>query len=171
MSDTPTPDAPTPDPAKPDPDKPNTLPDDPAALKAEIDKLRREAAGYRTKAKELEPLAAKAKELEEASKTETQKLAEARDLEKARGDKAETELLRLTVGLDKGLTPAQAKRLVGATKEELEADADAFLAETAPAEPAPGGRPKERLRPGTGRQEPLEETDPAKLAEMVPRGY
>lgn len=34
---------------------------------------------------------------------------------------------RLEVAMEKGLTPAQAKRLVGETKEELEADADEIL--------------------------------------------
>lgn len=34
---------------------------------------------------------------------------------------------RLEVAMEKGLTPAQAKRLVGDTKEELEADADEIL--------------------------------------------
>jgi hypothetical protein len=37
--------------------------------------------------------------------------------------------LLLEIAFDKGLTPAQAARLQGSTKEELEADADAYLAE------------------------------------------
>jgi hypothetical protein len=42
-------------------------------------------------------------------------------------DEAQGNLLRITVGIDKGLTPAQAKRLQGKTQEELEADADEIL--------------------------------------------
>ncbi|MFJ7417985.1 hypothetical protein ACIQXD_05150 [Streptomyces uncialis] len=56
--------------AKPDPW------DDPAAARKEIEKLRKESAGYRTKAKELEPLAAKARELEDAQKSEAERLGE-----------------------------------------------------------------------------------------------
>lgn len=44
--------------------------------------------------------------------------------------KAKAETLRadrLEVSIEKGLTPAQAKRIVGDTKEELEADADELL--------------------------------------------
>ena len=49
---------------------------DPEAARKEIEKLRKESAGYRTKAKELEPLAKKAKELEDAQKTEAERLNE-----------------------------------------------------------------------------------------------
>lgn len=40
---------------------------------------------------------------------------------------AQSKLLRLEVATEKGLTPKQAKRLQGETKEELEADADELL--------------------------------------------
>lgn len=49
---------------------------DPDAARKEIEKLRREAASYRTKAKDLEPLAKKAKELEDAQKSEQERLTE-----------------------------------------------------------------------------------------------
>ncbi|MFF9175975.1 hypothetical protein [Streptomyces sp. NPDC014793] len=49
---------------------------DPDAARKEIEKLRREAAKYRTKAGELEPLARKAQELEDAQKSEAQRLGE-----------------------------------------------------------------------------------------------
>jgi len=49
---------------------------DPDAARKEIEKLRREAAKYRTKASDLEPLAKKAQELEDAQKSETQRLSE-----------------------------------------------------------------------------------------------
>lgn len=42
-------------------------------------------------------------------------------------DKAQGDLLRVTVGIEKGLTPKQAARLQGSTKEEIEADADEIL--------------------------------------------
>lgn len=49
---------------------------DPDAARKEIEKLRREAAKYRTKASDLEPLARRAQELEDAQKSEAQRLGE-----------------------------------------------------------------------------------------------
>lgn len=94
-----------------------------------ITKANTEAASYRTKVRELEPLAQKAKDADGASKTEVQRAADARTAAEQRAERAESELLRINVGLTKGLTAAQTKRLVGSTQEELEADADAFLTE------------------------------------------
>lgn len=112
----------------------------PEQLRKALEKARKEAANYRTKAKELEPLAAKAKELEDAGRTELEKLTvRAETAEKERGA-LEARALRLEVAFDKGLTPAQAKRLVGATREELEADADEILRDFPAAKP--DGRPK-----------------------------
>lgn len=50
------------------------------------------------------------------------------DIEKNARD-AEQRATRAEVANAKGLTPTQAKRLVGTTREELEADADALLAD------------------------------------------
>ncbi|WP_030878681.1 hypothetical protein [Streptomyces sp. NRRL S-1868] len=50
--------------------------DDPQAARKEIAKLRKEAARYRTRTKDLEPLARRAQELEDAQKSETQRLGE-----------------------------------------------------------------------------------------------
>ncbi|MBQ1163959.1 hypothetical protein KBZ21_38820, partial [Streptomyces sp. A73] len=47
---------------------------DPEKARREIEKLRKEAAKYRTTAKELEPLAQKAREAEEAQKSEAERL-------------------------------------------------------------------------------------------------
>lgn len=112
----------------------------PEALRKQLDKARREAAGYRTKVRELEPLASKAKELEDAGRTELEKLtARAETAERERGE-LESRALRLEVAFEKGLTPAQAKRLVGGSREELEADAEEILRDF----PAlkPDGRPR-----------------------------
>lgn len=61
---------------------------DPEAARREIEKLRREAAGHRTKVRELEPLAAKAKELEDAQKSEAERLAEQLAAERERATSA-----------------------------------------------------------------------------------
>lgn len=59
----------------------------------------------------------------EASRTLEDRVAE---IERQARD-AETRALRAEVANAKGLTPSQAKRLIGATREELEADADELL--------------------------------------------
>lgn len=111
--------------------------------------------------KELEPLAARARELEDAQKSELEKLTESlqtvkRDLEGATLDR-----LRLDValdsapaGMDMGTVRTLADRLRGSTREELEADAKALFdlvpaAATAPPAGSGVGRgPVESLRPG-----------------------
>lgn len=99
----------------------------PEALRKALEKVRKEAAGYRTKVRELEPLASKARELEDAGRSEMERLtARAETAERERGESV-ARALRLEVAFEKGLTPAQAKRLVGGTRDELEADADEIL--------------------------------------------
>lgn len=116
---------------------------------------------------------------EQAEKDQAAQLA---DL-KRRADEADARALRAEVAAAKGLTPAQAKRLTGTTKEELEADADDLLEHFKPSgkddEPdkgnrnnnRPASRPRETLSGGTDPTSGNEvvETNPAKLAESVPR--
>lgn len=68
-----------------------------------------------------------------ADLSETERLQKERDdaaaeaaTAKAERDAAARKALVLEIAADKGLTPAQAARLQGSTKEELEADADAL---------------------------------------------
>lgn len=126
-----------------------------------------EARKWEQRAKENKTAAEKLKELEDAKKTEAQRLAEERDSHKTRAEKVEGELLRLRVGLAKGLTEAQAKRLVGSTKEELEADADELLATFGGSRPG-STRPTERLR-GGGDPDEEPEPDLHKIAADIPR--
>lgn len=109
---------------------PGTEPDqqfDADRAKEKIKKANQEAASLRARLKEIEPLAAKAKELEDAGRSELEKLtARAETAERERGELT-TKAMRLEVAFEKGLTPAQAKRLVGANREELEADAEEIL--------------------------------------------
>ncbi|WP_369147036.1 hypothetical protein [Streptomyces sp. R44] len=87
-------------------------------------------------AAELERLRARdaeLKTLEDAQLTDTQRIQAEKDAAEAARvaaeaarDAAVAEALRIRVAAEKGLTPAQAERLRGSTKEELEADADAL---------------------------------------------
>jgi hypothetical protein len=64
----------------------------------------------------------------DADKSELQKAADAREAAEKRATEAELRVLRLEVAAEKGLTATQAKRLVGATRDELIADADDLIA-------------------------------------------
>ena len=88
-----------------------------------------EARKWEQRAKDNKAAADKLAAIEESSKSEAQKLAER--AEKAEAALAETTAaaLRNEIALTKGLTPSQAKRLVGSTREELEADANDLLAD------------------------------------------
>ncbi len=123
-------DDPNPTPAPPETDPKTELakaaPDDALgdAGKKALDAERKNA---REAAKERDALAARLKEFEDRDKTESQKLADRADAAEKRATELETRALRLEVASEKGLTTAQAKRLVGVTREELEADAAELL--------------------------------------------
>lgn len=162
---------------KPDVDdkkKPEPEPFNEDRFQKALTKKNSENANLRKRLQELEPLAKKAKELEDAGKSEAERLTERATSAESRAEKAEQALLRFEVAIDKGLTPKQAERLRGATKEELEEDADDLLASFASKDTKPStsrvpGRPKEKLRGGGDPDEPVEETDPQKLAAAIPR--
>lgn len=165
------------------PDEPDKKPDDkPDADKPAIGDLgdagkralTEERAARKAAEKAKADLEVRLKELEDKDKTEAQKAADRASTAEKRADEAEARALRLEVATAKGLTPAQSKRLVGATKEELEADADDLLDTFKPSDDKgkpPGGKPTERLQGGGDPTEEPEETDPRKLASAVRRGY
>jgi len=162
------------DPNKPDPEPdPKPKPDDlgeggKKALDAER-KARRDAEQREADLKK------RLEELEDKDKTEVEKLRkENAQLKQDIADR-DGRLLRAEIATEKGLTPAQAKRLVGASREELEADADEILTAFGPNPgekkdpPPPGSRPRPELRGGSDPTEAPPEMDPAKLAASVPR--
>lgn len=157
---------PAPAPAPPAPPAPAGEPDDDVdKMKAALRKANNEAAAAR----------AKLKEIEDATKSDSEKLADRASTAEARASAAELHVLKLSVGAEKGLSMKQAGRLVGSTREELEADADEMLVDFPPAAngaprpaPAPGGRPREQLKPGGGDPDlPPEETDVIKIGERM----
>jgi hypothetical protein len=88
---------------------------------------KQKAREQETRAKANATAAQRLEEIENANKTETQRAADALTAAEKRAQDAEGRALRLEVATEKGLTAAQAKRLVGSTREELEADADELL--------------------------------------------
>lgn len=121
---------------------------DPARARAALEKKNREAQSLRQRVKELEPLAAKAREADEAAKTAEQKAAEARAQAERERDAALAELLRLKVAAAKGLSPELAARLQGSTEEELTKDADELLKLVKPAQQQSPARPVADLKAG-----------------------
>lgn len=82
---------------------------------------------------ELKKKAGQFDELTDQAKTEQQRATEALTAAEKRAADAEATALRFQVAAEKGLTTAQAKRLVGDTREALEADADELLETFKPA--------------------------------------
>ncbi|MEV2236692.1 hypothetical protein [Micromonospora sp. NPDC049891] len=162
---------------------------------------------WQAEAEKWKALARKHEDNSKTTRAELDKLKQASDTSKSDMDKvmeklaameqkaadAERRALVTEVAAAKKLTPAQAKRLTGATREELEADADDLLSAFGTAgdagsgsgggsddsggngraggdQGAARGRPREALRSGAavpaGGEE---ETDPMKLAAKVPR--
>lgn len=103
----------------------------PPATQAELNKIIADRVA-RERAKfgdygDLKQKAAKFDELDQASKTEQERLTERATAAEKRAAELEIRALRLEVAAENGLTTAQAKRLVGETREELEADAKELL--------------------------------------------
>lgn len=154
---------------------------------AEARKWKAMSRKHEAEAKKNSDAAAKLADAENADKTEVQRATDKAAAAEARATAAETRAARLEVAADKGLSPKLAARLVGGTKEELEADADELLAQLKPGGSGSGngsggdgkgpggtpdlrGRPRENLRSGSAPDVEPEENDPSKLAALIPRG-
>lgn len=132
------------------------------------DELEKMKAALRKANKEAEENRRKLKEIEDRDKSESEKLAERIAAAERRAQDAEAKALRYEVAIEKGV---KARWLSGATREELEAAAEEYLADHPPANgagPAPT-KPVEDLRGGG---EPAEgpEPDIRKIVESIPRG-
>jgi hypothetical protein len=119
------------------------------AAKAKISKANREAANLRTRLHDLEE--AEKKRADE-KKDDLTKAQEANAELQSKLDTALVRVDRLEVAIDKKLTVKQANRLSGATREELEADADDFLTDLGGAaddkKTPPTKQPREALKGG-----------------------
>jgi len=132
------------------------------ALEAE----RKARAAAEKRAREAE---AKVKEAEDADKSEVERLqSQVAELTKT-AEAATARADRFEVAAAKGLSLAHARRLVGSTKEELEADADAMRSELGIGDEPKGkptGRPQEDLKAGASNKDDGE-PDPKALADSI----
>jgi len=136
--------------------------------------------------KELTPLATKAREIEEANKTEAQKLADELAAAKAAGATSTTGLMQLQVAMAKapaGMPASKvaklAQRLRGSTQAEMEADAAELFADfggaippVTPGSPAGAGSttPVENLQPGAMPPNTAQLTLPQQIAAAEAKG-
>lgn len=121
-SDTETAESPAPEPA--------------ASPSDEVAKWKALARKHEAQAKANAEAARRLDELENAQKSEQQRLTERAESAEKAAQEANSRLLRAEVAMEKGLPATLAARLTGSTKEELEADAEQLLALVA--KPAPG---------------------------------
>ena len=156
MPDDPNPDAPEPQ-VDPDTPDPNPNPEPPPAKKPwgddadfDPDTAWKLIENLRKERDDLRPLAKKAKELEDASKTEGERLAEQAAVAATRAEAAVRRALLAEARAERpSLTPAQVARLQGDTVDELLADAEELYGPAeSQATPKPTRRPTERLTPG-----------------------
>lgn len=164
----PAPPAPPPAPADVPPDDDGDLGEGGKKALAAERKARKE---LEARLKDLEPLAAKAREAEDANKTEIERAREAHATESGRRKAAEAKLLRYEVGADKGVPGNLLRFLHGETREELEEAADALLTEIggkgeSPKTKPPGDRPRARLEGGQPSQT-YEAMTPEQLAALA----
>jgi len=143
--------------------------------KAEAEKWKTLSRKHEGQAKSNADAAKRLSELEDANKTESQKLTEQMTAAEKRAAEAEAKATRYEVAAELGIQTKHLKYLSGSTRDEIEAAAKA-IREDFPetyADPDTGtgtpSRPKERLRSGAVPDEEPDETDPRKLAAAVPR--
>lgn len=162
-----------------------------AALESDRDKWKDLSKKHEQRSQENLSAVEELKALKDSKQTDEEKLAtKLADLEK-RANAADHRALRAEIAQSKGLTAAQAKRLQGTNKEELEADADDLLESFPAAKDGngkngagseseterkqdrgdPGRRPKEKLRSGavTDDDDKDDDFDPQKVADAVRR--
>jgi hypothetical protein len=170
--------------------------DDKTDWKAEAERWRRDARRHEEAAKTNKGAADRLAELENASKSDLDKMTARAEAAEGKLATLERDLLRTRVALRKGLNETQAKRLVGDNEQEMEDDADELLetfggggrgaddrndndrdrdrngrnGSDRNGGGGGGNRPRENLRPGSRPESKPEELDPIKLAESVPRG-
>lgn len=130
---------------------PNTLPQ---WARDAISKANREAANYRTQVSELRPKAEQFTALEEASKSEAQRLAEAAQTAQRDAETARAEATRYKAAATYGIGADHFDLLGSGSEDEITARAEKIASLVAAQAAAtqtvtpPATRPVEQLRPG-----------------------
>lgn len=138
-------------------------PRSPEDYEAEIQKLRRESAGYRTKLREAEPIVKAHQEQVEANKTELQKAQEALQAREREFADLQVGYTRLELAAVHNIPPDDIDLIGSGSREDMEARAarlGALHAANSTKTPAPpSDRPVEGLRPGAFPEPPRPEDD------------
>jgi gamma-glutamyl:cysteine ligase YbdK (ATP-grasp superfamily) len=143
--------------------------------KAEAEKWKAMARKHEGQAKTNAEAARRLADLEDANKSETQKLADKAAVAEKRAAEAEVKAARYEVASRLGIHSNHLKYLSGSTAEEIEEAAKAIrddFPETYAEPDTDSGkptRPRERLRSGAVPDEEPDETNPRKLAAALPR--
>lgn len=162
------------------------LEDEADALEAKVNTASK-PGGEGPKEGESDALAALRREIAELKAAGTEKpktrreIREAKQAEQDKGGDSDLTAEKYRIALEKGLSATDARRLVGSTVEELEADADKFLEEHGTGQAGsgqqgaskggqapPSQRPKVKVKTGTAADTADEEIlDPGKLYDEV----
>lgn len=168
------------------PETPETPPAEPKVktaeeYEAELAKVKRENFNYRSKLREVEPLAKKAQEAEEAKKDGEQRANERADAAEKREKETLEGFTRLELAVQYHLEADDVDLIGSGTREEMEARAKrvaALNAAASKAAPPPTDRPVEGLRPGATPEPPKPADDsypeawtPKYLREKEPRSF
>ena len=137
---------------------------------ADLAKLRRENATWRTKLREVEPIAKKAQEAEEAKKDDIQRANERAQAAEQREKETLEGYARLELAVQYSIPPDDIDLIGSGTREEMDVRAKrvaALNAAASKAAPPPTDRPVEGLRPGAS-PEPATPPDDSYPAAWTP---
>lgn len=153
--------------------------------KAEAEKWQALARKHEDRAKSNHDKVQELETAQASTKSDMDKVLEKLAAMEETATKAQRDALIATVSKKTGLSEAKVARLNGSTADELIADAGEMFdwkpkaegeggegaQQTPPANQPPTGRPPEKLTPDPGGSggPPVEETNPLKLAEKIPR--
>lgn len=136
--------------------------------KVEAEKWKRLSRDNETRAKSNADAAKRLAEMEEADKSEMDKLTErltAAELKAAEAERLEVAFSKAPDHLTRSQILKLAKRISGATREEMDADADELFAEFAVSGAPPRKNPAENLRGGSHDDSPR--VDASALAKEI----
>jgi hypothetical protein len=143
-------------------------------IEAELAKVRREAANYRTKLREAEPLVKRAQEAEEANKTEVQRAQERAAKLEEKYNTLQQDNWRLDLAATHGIPRDEIDLIGSGSREEMEIRAarlGPLFATSEKTPPPPSNRPVEGLRPGASPEppKPADNSYPAEWGYQAPR--